>query len=136
MIRSTTRRVVVDVVVTGPDGKPVPGLTQQDFTVEEDRKPQSVRAFEVHTPKEDRSLLPPAPAQLPSHTFVNLEPTPASGPPVLVLLDSLNTPITDQSTRTNRSCDFLERKPALMEVAIFALGDKLSLVQGFTTDTE
>lgn len=136
VIRSTTRRVVVDVVVTGPDGKPVPGLTQQDFTVEEDRKPQSVRAFEVHTPKEDRSLLPPAPAQLPSHTFVNLEPTPASGPPVLVLLDSLNTPITDQFYAHDQIVRFLERKPASMEVAIFALGDKLSLVQGFTTDKD
>ena len=50
-IHSTTRRVVVDVVVTGPDGKPVSGLSEQDFTVLEDRKPQSVRAFEVHTPE-------------------------------------------------------------------------------------
>jgi hypothetical protein len=37
VIRSTTRRVVVDVVVTGPDSRPVLCLTQQNFTVEEDR---------------------------------------------------------------------------------------------------
>lgn len=133
-IHSTTRRVVVDVVVTGPDGKPVSGLSQQDFTVLEDRKPQSVRAFEVHTPDEDRSQLPPAPLDLPSHTFVNLEQTPASGPPVLILLDFLNTPVTDQSYAHEQIVRFLERKPASTEVAIFALGDKLSLVQGFTTD--
>jgi VWFA-related protein len=135
VIRTTTRRVVVDVVVTGPDGKPVPGLTEQDFTVFEDRKPQSVRAFEVHTPEEDRSLLPPAPPALPSHTFVNLEQTPASGPPVVVLLDYLNTPVTDQAYAHEQIVHFLERKPASMEVAIFALGDNLSLLQGFTTDT-
>jgi VWFA-related protein len=135
VIRTTTRRVVVDVVVTGPDGKPVPGLTEQDFMVFEDRKPQPLHAFEVHTPEEDRSLLPPAPPQLPSHTFVNLEQTPASGPPVVVLLDYLNTLVTDQAYAHEQIVHFLERKPASMEVAIFALGDNLSLLQGFTTDT-
>jgi len=135
VIHTTTRRVVVDVVVTGLDGKPVSGLTQQDFTVLEDRKPQLVHAFELHSPQEDRSLLPPAPTGLPSHTFINLEPTPASGPPVVVLLDSLNTPVTDQAYAHEQIVRFLERKPASMEVAIFALGDNLSLLQGFTTDT-
>jgi VWFA-related protein len=134
VFRTTTRRVVVDVVVTGPDGQPVPDLTEKDFTVSEDHKPQSVRAFEVHSPQIDISLLPPAP-QLPSHTFVNLEQTPASGPPVLLLLDYLNTPVTDQLYAHQQIVSFLERKPATMEVAIFALGDNLTLVQGFTTDT-
>jgi len=133
-IHSVTRRVVVDVVVTGPNGKPGTGLTQQDFTVLEDRKPQSVRAFEVHTPDDDRSLLPPAPSDLPSHTFMNLEQTPASGPPVVILLDFLNTPVTDQSYAHEEIVRFLEHMPASTEVAIFALGEKLSLVQGFTTD--
>ncbi|MGA2351885.1 MAG: VWA domain-containing protein [Terracidiphilus sp.] len=135
VIHSTTRRVVVDVVVTGPDGTPVPDLTQQDFTVLEDRKPQSVRAFELHNPEQDRSLLPSAPPQLSSHTFMNLEQTPASGPLVVVLLDYLNTPVTDQAYAHQQIVSFLERKPASMEVAIFALADDLTLVQGFTTDT-
>jgi VWFA-related protein len=134
-IRTTTRRVVVDVVVTGPDGKPVSGLTEKDFTVFEDRKPQSVRAFEVHAPEEDRSQLPPAPPQLSPDTFVNLEQTPASGPPVLVLLDFLNSQVTNQMVAREQILRFLERKPPSMEVAIFALGDNLSLVEGFTTDT-
>ena len=134
VIHATTRRVVVDVVVSGPDGKPVRDLTQQDFTVLEDRKPQSVRAFEVHTQEEDRSLLPPAPPELPSHTFINLEQTPASGPPVVVLLDFLNTPVADQAYAHDQIMRFLERKPASMEVAIFALSDNLRLLQGFTTD--
>jgi VWFA-related protein len=135
VIRITTRRVVVDVVATGADGKPVPGLTQQDFTVFEEGKPQRVHTFEVHTPAEDRNLLPPAPPQLPSHVFVNLEQTPASGPPVVVLLDFLNTPVTDQGYMHEQVVRFIEHKAASMEVAIFTLGDNLSLLQGFTTDT-
>jgi VWFA-related protein len=135
VIRSTTRRVVVDVVVTGSDGKPVPGLTEQDFQVLENGKPQSVRAFEVHTPELDRSQLPPAPSDLPGDTFVNLEPTPASGPPVVLLLDFLNTPVADQAYAHAQIVRFLENKPPSTEVAIFALGDSLTMLQGFTTDT-
>ena len=135
VIHSTTRRVVVDVVVMGPDGKPVPDLTEQDFIVLEDRKPQSVRGFEVHTPEQDRSLLPTPPPQLPSDTFINLEKTPPSGPPVVLLVDFLNTPLDAQAYAHEQIVHFLERKPASMEVAIYALGDRLSLMQGFTTDT-
>jgi VWFA-related protein len=134
-LQSTTRRVVVDVVVTGPDGKPVTGLTQTDFIVAEDGKPQSVHGFETHTPEQDRSLLPSAPSGLPSHTFVNLEQTPPSGPPVVVLLDFMNTPLDAQMTAHEQIMRFLERKPPSLEVAIFSLGDSLSMVQGFTTDT-
>jgi VWFA-related protein len=134
VIRSTTRRVVVDVVVMGPDGKPLPGLTQQDFQVTEDRKSQSIRAFEVHSPEKDQSLLP-APPELPENTFLNLEQTPASGPLVVVLIDFLNTPVTDQAYAHEQIVRFLQQKPASMEVAIFALSDQLSLLQGFTTDT-
>ncbi len=135
VLHVTTRRVVVDVVVTGPDGKPLSGLTEKDFTVLEDHKPQSVRAFEVHTPEVDRSILPPAPAQLPSHTFVNLEQTPASGPPVVVFIDFLNTPVTDQAYAHQQIVHFIEQKPASTEVAIFALGNDLTMLQGFTTDS-
>lgn len=135
VIRSFTRRVVVDVVVTDAEGKPVEGLSQQDFTVFEDRKPQSVRAFEVHTPEQDRSLLPPAPSQLPGNTFFNLEQTPSSGPPVVILIDYLNTPLEDQAYAHEQIVQFLENKPASTEAAIFTLTDNLSLLQGFTTDT-
>jgi VWFA-related protein len=135
VLQSTTRRVIVDVVVTGPDGKPVTGLTQADFTVSENGKPQSVREFEIHTPAEDRSSLPPAPATMPSHTFVNLERTPPSGPPVVIVLDFMNTPLDAQMTAHEQILRFLERKPPSLQVAIFALSDNLSMIQGFTTDT-
>jgi VWFA-related protein len=135
VLQSTTRRVVVDVVVTGPDGKPVTGLRQANFTVSEDGKPQSVREFEIHTLAEDRSALPPVPSGLPSHTFVNLERTPPSGPPVVIMLDFMNTPLDAQMTAHEQILRFLERKPPSLEVAIFALSDNLTMIQGFTTDT-
>ena len=39
--------VTVDVVVLDRDGKPVPGLTRDDFVVREDGRPQAVTAFEA-----------------------------------------------------------------------------------------
>ncbi len=133
-IRAVTRRVVVDVVVRGPDGKPVTGLAEEDFKVFENRTQQPVRSFEVHSPENDRNPLPPGPSQLPADTFMNLEPTPASGPPVVLLLDDLNTPVTDQAYTRAQVVQFLERKAPSTSVAIFALCSDLSLVQGFTTD--
>jgi VWFA-related protein len=135
VLQSTTRRVVVDVVVTGPDGKPVSGLSQTDFTVSEDRKPQSIDGFELHSLAQDRNPLPPAPAGLPGHTFINLEHSPPSGPPAVLLLDFMNTPLDAQMTAHEQILRFIEHKPASLEVAIFALGDQLSMLQGFTTDT-
>jgi VWFA-related protein len=39
--------VTVDVVVLGPDDKPVPGLTRDDFVVKEDGRVQRIAAFEA-----------------------------------------------------------------------------------------
>ena len=44
----SVRRVVVDVVVTDQKGKPVKGLTENDFQVLEDGKPQQIRSFDEH----------------------------------------------------------------------------------------
>jgi len=41
-----SRLVVLDVVVTGKDGKPLAGLTAKDFTVLEDKQPQTIRSLE------------------------------------------------------------------------------------------
>ena len=47
-IRSTVSLVEIDVQVTGRDGKPIKGLTQDQFTVTEDGKPQKVSTFEYN----------------------------------------------------------------------------------------
>ena len=41
-IRVTTRMVLVDVVVTDKQGKPIPGLHAEDFTLEEKGKAQKI----------------------------------------------------------------------------------------------
>jgi len=48
VIHQSVRRVIVDVVVSDSNGKPVSGLTADDFSIAEDGKAQRVRSFDVH----------------------------------------------------------------------------------------
>src|SRR5688572_28705187 len=45
--RGGVQLIDVDVVVTGRDGKPVRGLTQDDFEIVEANRPQQIRTFSV-----------------------------------------------------------------------------------------
>src|SRR5438132_872999 len=45
--RSTTRLVEVSVVVHDRDGRPLAGLTANDFKISEDGKPQTIELFSV-----------------------------------------------------------------------------------------
>ncbi len=56
-----SRETIVDVTVTDSKGNPIHGLTQADFTVKEDNKPQPIRSFEEF----GRATPPPALPKLP-----------------------------------------------------------------------
>ena len=63
VFKSVVNRVILDVVVTDSLGKPVHGLTQQDFSLTEDRQSQRVLSFDVHDLEstEEFPKLPPLP---------------------------------------------------------------------------
>jgi VWFA-related protein len=65
------RRIILDVVVTDRSGNPVPGLQQQDFTLLDNKRPQSILSFRA-TDKTSK----PADSELQG----------------IVLLDTVNTP--------------------------------------------
>ena len=134
VLRQTVRRVRVDVVVTDAKGFLVTGLQASDFHVAEDRKPQSIRQFEWHN--EDRVLaaLPKRP-MLPPHTYINLPEAPEHGPLMVLLFDALNTSLGDQLYARAQMLEFL-KKSSGRRIAIFYLGDRLRLLQGFTSDTD
>jgi VWFA-related protein len=84
-----SRETIVDVTVTDAKGSPVHGLTQSDFAVKEDNKPQSIRSFE-----EFGSTTPTTPKpfpKLPPNVYTNLQPPPASSALNILLLDFVNT---------------------------------------------
>jgi len=134
VIHQNVRRVVVDVVVSDANGKPVSGLTASDFSIAEDGKPQQVRAFDVHDFDSISDSLPKHPSILPTNTFVNVPTGPERGPLYVVLLDLVNIEPDDQPAAREQLLRFVRSKPLGTRFAIFVLSDGLYLVQGFTED--
>ena len=132
--RSAVNRVIVDVVVTDAAGKPVHGLSQQDFAVTENNVPQRVVSFDVHDFDSVSDSLPPNLPPLPVNTFLNLPKVPERGPLYVLLLDLVNTETKAQMWSRQELLKFIDSKPAGTRFEVFVLSDELRLVQGFTSD--
>jgi VWFA-related protein len=130
-LKVAVRRVVLDVTVTDANGKPVRGLKPEDFSISEDKSPQPIRSFEVHTLAAPASI---AKINLPTNTFANMVTGPTGGPTTVILYDLLNTPQDAQAYAHEQLLSFLRKRKAGGQVAIFVLTDRLHMLQGFTED--
>ncbi len=131
VFKANARTVIVDVVVTGRDGKAVQGLHQQDFEVAEDGHPQQVTFFEEHkSPPQGPASLP----DLPPNIFTNIPRVKPVDSVSVLLLDSLNTPLSDQSVVHAQILHYLQGVRPGRRIAIFTLGNQLRYIQGFTAD--
>ncbi len=136
-LKASTNLVILDVVVTDAAGKPVHGLSAADFVLKEDGKPQTVKNFTEHSAPTAESLARAAPApKLNPGLFTNFTPAVSEGPANVLLLDMLNTPLTDQNYAREQIDNFLSHAPANTRIAIFGLGNSLTILQGFTSDTQ
>ena len=134
-IQANANLVVVDAVVTDSRYNPVHKLTSADFTVLENGKPQAIKTFEEHVSTQAIAPLPPMPKFLPG-TFTNFTNAPASGALNILLLDSLNTPMSAQAEVRDQMLKYLKEPHSGTRMAIFGLTTKLILLQGFTSDPE
>jgi len=130
-LKQEVRNVVIDVTVTEKHGQPVPALDKSRFQVFENGVAQDIALFEEH--KADETAPAKAAPNLPPDTHSNLVTAPA-GPLIVLLLDALNTRPSEQSYVRAQALDYLKQIPAGTHIAIFTLGDKLQLIQGFTSD--
>ena len=125
------RTVVVDVVATDANDQPVTDLTQKDFQVSENGKPQKIAYFEPH-------MGPAAVAvdsqKLPPGIFSNTPTVAPAGAVNLLLLDGLNTQMRDQVYVRKAMESYLATAAPGASMAMFSLGARLRLVQGFTSD--
>jgi len=133
-IKTSTRIVLLDVLVTNTAGKPVHGLKARDFTVLEDGKPQQIRGFEERRPDVAPSH-PPVPLNLPPNTYTNYLPSDEPGAINILLFDSLNTERQDLANARQQLLLYLSKLSANSKVALFTLDGELHLVHGFTEDT-
>jgi VWFA-related protein len=133
VLQAGTQVVVVDVVVQDSNGKPIHGLKPQDFTLTDSNQPQKIAHFEEHS-----TAAPAAPAPvlgpMPAGTFSNYTPVPPGGTLTVLLLDSLNTAMLDQSFVRGQLTKFVKQAQPGTTIAIFGLTDHLLLLQGFTPD--
>ena len=136
-LKVKTRIVVIDVVVTDKQGKPVKNLPASDFALAENGASQKIDHFEAHNSlsTEDAAKLPPMP-KLDPNIFTNFSPIPANGALNVLLFDALNTTMVDQSVVLKQMQKYLATPHPGVRMALFEFNSELHLLQGFTSDQE
>jgi len=128
----SSRAVLLDVIVTDSSGKPVTGLSRDAFSVKEQGKRQTISFFEEYgnTP-------PPPPVEMPKmppDVFTNFSPFPQPPAVNVLLLDSLNTHMENQSYVHKQALQFLKSAKPGTRTAIFTMGLGMHFIQGFNDD--
>jgi len=133
VLRVTTRLVEVNVIVTGKDGRPVEGLTKDDFTITEDGKPQPIAGFSA----ERLRVLPPPADPLPPGFYTNRYELKGGAPSgvTVILFDLMNTKFRDRANARQELLKFLrgQLRPDY-RIALYALDTELLLLYDFTSD--
>jgi VWFA-related protein len=132
-IRTNTRLVVVDVVVTHKNGQPVTGLKAENFTLEENGKKQKVSVFAAPGSAAGPARAP-APAGILSNHPENVEP---AGVPTVLLLDAANSQFRDQAYARSQMLKYVvEQGQHGHPMAVLTLTDRLRVLQQFTSDPQ
>lgn len=130
-IHANASLVLVDVVVTS-DGKAVEGLPERQFRIFEDGRQQPLTVFEEHRAGE--SPVAASEAALPPGVYSNRPRFAIDSAANVLLLDALNTPLSDQQNARRQLLDYVKRMPAGTRLAVFTLGSRLQMVSGFTAN--
>jgi VWFA-related protein len=132
-IRTTTRLVVVDVVVTDKNGEPVTGLKAEDFTLEENGKKQKVAVFTPPGVASNTAPVPAPPGVLSNHP----ENVSSAGPLTVLMIDALNSPFKEQAYARSEMLKYAaEQNQSGQSIAVVALTDRLHVLQQFTSDPQ
>jgi VWFA-related protein len=136
-LHEDTHLVLLDVTVTDKRGRPVDGLTKDDFKLQEDGLPQTINFFEEHAPVDPADIArekAEATAGQPQNTFTNYEPF--SGRPVTALLLNQLFPllVADVDSLHQEMLDLVRQSPPDTPFAVYLLDSELRLVQPVTTD--
>jgi VWFA-related protein len=141
-IRSTVSLVEIDVQVTGRDGKPIKGLKQEQFTVTEDGKPQTVSTFEYNDIEkiETAGATDETPITIPIGTVTSPEEIKAVAHDhrmIVLFFDMTSLQPEDLLRSTRAAQKYLQEQmtPADL-VGVVAFGNTLKVVANFTNDRE
>jgi VWFA-related protein len=141
LMQVSTRMVALEVVAKDHQGHHATGLTAADFQVFEqtpsrgkEKREQKIAVFrEVRMA--DLAAQTGSALQVPPGVYTNLvtpqkDPVPAT----ILLVDGLNTDVKFQTQVHVQMVRMLKSLPKNVPVAVFLLGYRLRMLQGFTTD--
>jgi VWFA-related protein len=133
-IKSATRMVHVSVVVHDKHGNPIANLSKEDFSIFDEKKPQTIQAFAVAANDPSGH----AAETLPANFYANRSAAGSAdhGSFTVILLDRLNTPYDQQGRAKDQVTKFLEHVAPQDRVALYAVGQELKILQDFTNDSK
>ncbi len=136
VLRITTRMVEVHVVVHDKSGKAVAGLTRDDFVLKDRGQPQKITLFSELTKQTAAGPQAPAVPGVYSNGALGEKASPDHA--TVVLLDQLNTRVSDQNFGRYRLIQFLKHAQLGDKIAILQLtpNSRLQVVADFTSNTE
>jgi VWFA-related protein len=133
VLKVKTRLVIVDVIALDHKGVPVPDLKQDDFTLQEENKPQKIRVFNFQgTSREQPAVM--TPITLSANRITNMPRFKSNSALNVLLLDGINVNNANQKYAREQMLKFLEKLPAGQPLAVYAMGTRLRMLQDFTVD--
>jgi VWFA-related protein len=131
-LRVTSHLVQLNVIVNDKHGNPITGLSEKDFTILDNGKPQEIRVLSAETNRPEG----PSRAPLPPNTFINRpeEQTHIPASVTVILLDALNTEAANQTIARNQVIRMLREIQPQEYIALYWLGNRLRILHDFTTD--
>jgi VWFA-related protein len=126
------REVLLDVVVTDRNGKPVLDLKKKDFSIVEDKVTQDIRSF---SPPAEHVPPPESPEIRSARDLVKAGNIPIN----LIILDELNTPFEDMSYGRFSAEKYLKAQPARLPspTTVLSLSDSgFKLLHDYTEDRD
>jgi VWFA-related protein len=139
-LRTFSRLVTLEVVVKDSKGNHIKGLKAGDFKVFEqtpsrnkERREQKIRSFhEVNIADLTAGNAAVKPTQPGVYSnAVTMEKDPV--PPTILLVDGLNTNVEFQAQVHAQMLQMLRQLPTDVPIAVFVLGNRLVMLQSFTT---
>jgi VWFA-related protein len=138
LLRVSTRVVAVDVIVRDHHGQIARGLTQDDFRVAEDGKPQKVDWFHafMHGVTPTAANITEAHAGAGSIAASQKPPQDEPDAVIIILFDMLDISPPNQAFAKTQMLKFLAALPPGHEIALFVLTDRLRMLQNFTANSD
>jgi VWFA-related protein len=124
--------VLVDVVLSDKAAA-VQGLPQDKFHVYENGVLQKMTVFEEHKAEDGIRVTRYPP--FPPGTYSDFPQYKVTSAANVLLLDALNTPLSDQIYVRQQMLEYLKNIPPGTRIAVFTLASRLRIVEGFTTDS-